>query len=113
MNKKEREDDVNEEDSNKELIAMSSIQESPITAILNESEESKELDFLDLRSHKIRISKRNRIMKQQLNIDCLDESYISFFSQENFERLIQKQLDNQKPIENNQNIKLEPGSCFF
>ncbi|OMJ76044.1 hypothetical protein SteCoe_24679 [Stentor coeruleus] len=101
-------------ESAKEQTIMSSVQASPIsTMVLNESEEIKDMDFFDTRSHKIRISKRNRIMKQQLNIDSLEDSYISFFSQENFEKLVQKQMENVKSMENTMVYKLEPGSCFL
>ena len=109
MNNKPDTVDLNE--SPKDSLYISSAHESPISAgLINEFEESKEIEFFDLRSHKIRISKKNRIMKRQLSLESQESSYITFFSQENFEKLVNTQLESQKPT---QNLKLEPGSCFL
>jgi tetratricopeptide (TPR) repeat protein len=106
--------DSNDEESFQDMNELKSAKESPIsTVLINETEDSKEIDIFDLRSHKIRISKRNRIMKQQLNIESTENSYCTFFSQEKFDMLGEKQADPQRYSENAQNPKLQPGSCFL
>jgi tetratricopeptide (TPR) repeat protein len=93
------------------LPNISSMQASPIsTIVVNDFEENKEVDFFEVRASKVRISKKNRIMKQQLSIEDLNDSYTTCFSQENFERLVESQLS--RPPERT-GLKLEPGSCFL
>ena len=96
------------------LVSFSSSQASPISSFLiNDQEEDKEIEFVNLRSHKIRISKKNRIMKKHLSLHSEQSSDISAFSEENFDKLVQTQLKCQKPFEIPQNSrKLEPCSCF-
>ena len=92
---------------------LSSMQASPIsTIVVNDFEENKEIDFFEIRPSKVRISKKNRIMKQQLNLDDFDDSYTTCFSQENFERMVESQLCCQKSPEH-AGLRLEPGSCFL
>lgn len=101
------------EDHSQSITVFSSVQGSPISSIIvNDLEDSKEIEFFHIKEHKIRVSKKNRIMKQQLNIDDLDDSYTTCFSQENFERLVENQLNKPKTAEKS-GLRLEPGSCFL
>lgn len=81
---------------------------SPIsTMVINECEESKEIEFFDLRSNKIRVSNRNRIMKKQLEADLESPSTFPNFSPK-------KAKIFESPEKKSENfLKLPPGSCLL